>query len=92
MVRMVDDGFAYPDVSDVVKISVEPLEYQMFYLKITNVSPDTLLMPSDGSKQFAPLAPGVWTVSNHMGSLFKPGEMDMAKGLEHPAENNGPAC
>jgi hypothetical protein len=87
LVRMADDGFVYPDVSDVVKITIEPIESHMFYLRITNVSSDTLLLPSDGSKQFAPLAPGVWTVSKQMGTLFNDGHMDMGKGLEHLAED-----
>lgn len=87
MVRVVDDGFMYSNVSNVVKITLEPLQSHTFYLKITNVSSDTLLIPSDGSKQFALLAPGVWTVSEQAGPLFNSGHMDMGKGLEHLAED-----
>jgi len=47
-------------------------------------------MPSDGSMQAAPMAPGTWVVHTNGGPLFTSGDVDRGKGLEALAEDGIP--
>ncbi|MBD3374560.1 T9SS type A sorting domain-containing protein [candidate division KSB1 bacterium] len=87
IVRLVDDRFGYPSIDQVIRVTLEPLKAESFTLQITNISSDTLLMPSDGSKQPVPLSPGVWAVHTAPAPIFMNGEPDREDGLEHLAED-----
>ncbi len=91
LVRLVDDGFTYPQVSDVIKVSITSSMAIPFSVKIENVSTDSTLKPSDGSMQFIPFAPGVWALHGQPGALFTAGQADYGLGLEGIAEDGNPA-
>lgn len=65
-------------------------DYATFTVRIENVSNDSTLRPSDGSKQFVPLSPGVWTVHDADGPLFTAGQPDRGDGLEAISEDGSP--
>ncbi len=90
-VRLVDDGFTYPALSDVLSLTVTPLESVSFNVRIENVSTGTTLQPSDGSMQAVPMSPGVWVVHADEAPLFTTGEADRGRGLEGIAEDGNPA-
>ncbi len=89
-VRMVNDGFTYPSVSEVLRVSIDSENAPMFTVRIENVSTDSTLTPSDGSKQAVPLTPGVWVVHSAPAPLFSDGEPDRGEGLEAQAEDGAP--
>ncbi len=89
-VRLVDDGFTYPPVTDVIKVTITSVLTTPFTVRIESVSTGTTLQPSDGSMQAVPLSPGVWAVHNEAGPLFTSGEVDRGDGLEAIAEDGGP--
>ncbi len=90
-VRLVNDGFTYPDVADVIRLTINPVIPVPFTVRIENVSSATALMPSDGSEQPVPQSPGVWAVHNSSGPLFRSGQPDRGAGLEAIAEDGNPA-
>jgi hypothetical protein len=90
LVRLVSDGFAYPDVSDVLRVTVNEIEPVSFTVRIENVSNEMTLMPSNQDNQAVPLSPGVWAVHNVAGPIFTPGEADRGDGLEAIAEDGMP--
>ncbi len=90
-VRLVNDTFTYPDVSEVVRLSIIPMVPVSFTVRIENVSNDSTLRPSDGSKQPVPLSPGVWSVHNSRGPLFTVGTADRGDGLEAISEDGDPS-
>ena len=89
-VRLVNDGFTYPDVASVIKVTIAAVQTTPFIIRIENVSNDSTLQPSDGSLQFVPLSPGVWAVHEDPEPLFTPGQPDRGDGLESVAEDGNP--
>lgn len=89
-VRIVNDGFTYPAIDDIIRVTITPLETTSFYVTIVNVSTSETLKPSDGSSQFVPLSPGVWAVHTQASPFFTPGQPDFGEGLEAIAEDGDP--
>ncbi|NIR52792.1 hypothetical protein GWO43_29640, partial [candidate division KSB1 bacterium] len=90
-VRLVNDGFSYPSVSDVIKVTITANSETNFTVRIENVSTGTTLQPSDGSMQAVPLSPGVWVVHTEAEPLFTSGQSDRDEGLEAIAEDGNPS-
>lgn len=90
VVHLVNDGFSYPDLQNIVRITVTPLQTIPFTIRIENVSSSTTLAPSDGSMQAVPLSPGVWAVHSSEAPLFSAGKPDRSWGLEAIAEDGSP--
>ncbi len=65
-------------------------DYATFTVRIENVSTDSTLRPSDGSKQLVPLSPGVWAVHDANEPLFTAGQPDRGDGLEAISEDGSP--
>ena len=88
-VRLVTDAFGnLPEVSDVIRVTLESKGAGMFHLRIENVSTATTLMTSDMmSLPDVPLAPGVWVVHSAENPIFTEGEADRGEGLEGLAED-----
>ena len=81
-VRVVDDGFDYGAVADLIQVNVssEPSDGAfLFTVSIANISATT------------PLAPGVWAVGGGSAALFDEGLADRGDGLEAIAEDGNPA-
>ena len=91
MVRPVNDGYTYPNAADILRISVTPVPVRTFTVRIENVSTGSTLMPSDGSEQAVPVAPGAWAVHTKPAPIFTSGEQDRGKGLEPIAEDGDPS-
>jgi hypothetical protein len=89
-VRLVDDGFTYPAVSDVIAVSITHLGDHLFQVRIEAVSDNMTLMTSMGSVA-VPLAPGVFVVHTGNDPLFSAGTADML-GLEGLAEDGNPGA
>ena len=99
-VRVVDDGFTYPDVTALVKVTIEP---------VMMVGDDDMMAGDDdmmeeavtflvrienvsGSADVPTLfAPGVWVLHSEAGPLFTSGEADGGYGLEALAEDGDPS-
>ena len=86
-VRLVNDGYTYPDLAEVVQITIMPLESQKFDVTIENVSDASTLATSDGGSVPVPMAPGVWAVHTGAAPLFTSGQPDRGLGLEGIAED-----
>ena len=81
-VRMVDDGFDYGEVGNLIAVTITPVESAAgtrFTVNIANLDDST-----------TPLAPGVWAVHAEGAPLFAMGEMDRGEGLEDLAEDGNP--
>jgi hypothetical protein len=92
VVHMVDDGYTYPAVDEVIRVTVEPLEAVPFRVRVLNVSTDATLETSTGESVEVPLSPGVWVVHSSNAPLFSVGSMDRGFGLEAIAEDGDPAA
>ena len=91
-VRQVDDGYAYPDPTDVIAVLLTPLGDGMFRVRVENVSDATTLdIPGDGTTA-VPLSPGVYVVHTAADPLFTAGAADRGEGLEALAEDGDPAA
>jgi hypothetical protein len=90
-VRLVNDGFSYPAVEDVVQASLTHESGTRFQVTITNVSTDGTLVVTGGSVA-VPLAPGVFVVhASDAEPLFSTGVVDQGRGLEALAEDGSAA-
>ena len=58
LVDGMDDGFSYPAVGDVVRVTVTPVDPTPFYVWIENVSAADAVASADSVGQGVPLAPG----------------------------------
>jgi hypothetical protein len=90
-VRLVNDSFTYPDNMKVIRVTLYPHTIMPFTVRIENVSTATTLMPSDGSMQPVPMAPGAWALHSSPGALFTTGETDRGDGLEALGEDGDPS-
>ncbi|MCB1184668.1 spondin domain-containing protein [bacterium] len=91
-VRLVNDGYTYPAVADVIEATLTYDGGGMFTLRIENVSDSSTLMPSSGPSLPVPLAPGVFVVHATADPLFTAGMADAGLGLEAIAEDGDPAA
>ena len=76
---MVDDGFDYGAVTDIITVSITSDGATGFTVTIQNNNDST-----------TPLAPGVWVVHSSAGPLFTDGVADSGDGLEGLAEDSTP--
>ncbi|MEM1134708.1 MAG: spondin domain-containing protein, partial [Bacteroidota bacterium] len=76
-------GFTYPNVSDLIKVTIENPEPSKFTVKIKNVSGASTLS--------GPHSPGVWVVHTASEPLFDQDAPDFGNGLEVIAEDGNPA-
>lgn len=90
-ISQVNDGFSYPAVQEVIKVTVESINSTQFKVRIENISTANTLVTSAGNKP-VPLSPGVWAVHTEPEALFTAGEADRGLGIEEIAEdgNAGP--
>ncbi len=86
-VRLVDDGYTYPDLADILKVTITPVQSVPFTIRLENVSTASTITTSTGQMVPVPLAPGVWVVHAAPAPLFKAGEADRGLGLEGVAED-----
>ena len=87
-VRIATDDFGnLPEVSDVIRVTLDPIGATTFRLAIDNVSGGNTLKTADGVYHPAPLAPGVFVVHTAPYPLFEEGEADYGEGLEALAED-----
>ena len=82
-----NDGFTYPANSDVIRVTITPIEPVTFYGWIENVGPDEAV-----AGQPVPFSPGVWAVHTEIDPLFTVGTMDRGLGLEGIAEDGDPTA
>lgn len=90
-VRLLNDGFTYPAVSAVIRVTITPEAGNEFTVRIENVSTGTTLMTSMGDMLAVPMAPGTWVVHTADNPLFVDGMVDSGMGLEALAEDGDPA-
>ena len=81
-------GFTYPNVADVIGVSIAHDGGTEFTVTITNVSTEGILETSAGNES-VPLSPGVWVVHSNAISFFEPGAAAPA-GIEAIAEDGNP--
>ncbi|MEM6631578.1 MAG: spondin domain-containing protein [Bacteroidota bacterium] len=86
-VRLVDDGFTYPEDSNVIRVTLTPLESEEFTVRIQNVSTTETLVIDDSTTAPVPLAPGSWVLHSEPNPLFTEGEPDRGLGIEEIAED-----
>lgn len=84
-VRLVDDGFTYPMVSDVVEVTLTHMGDNIFQVRIENVSDP--LTTSEMQDVALPLAPGVFVVHTAADPIFTADAADRGEGLEALAED-----
>lgn len=87
-VRLATDEFGnLPEVSDVIRVTLEAIGATTFRLAIENVSDGMTLKTADGAYHPTPLAPGVFAVHTAAYPLFEEGVPDYGEGLEALAED-----
>jgi len=77
-VRLVNDGFTYPDVTDAIQVTITPTSGNEFSVNIACTTDVT------------PLSPGVYVVHGDPNPLFTEGSPDYGDGLERIAEDGNP--
>ncbi len=88
-VRMVSDGYTYPDVGDVIRVTVTPIDTDSLQVtvRIENVSTSATLMLSDGTAKPVPLTYGPAVVYTVPAPFFTTGMPEPGQGLEALAED-----
>jgi hypothetical protein len=77
--------FARPAVADMIRVSLTAGNDRRFTLRIENVSDETALVTSQGSR-IIHVSPAVWALHIAPAPLFDEGAADRGEGLEHIAE------
>ena len=91
-VRMAEDTWNnIPATTDVIRVTVDPIDGTTFRVRIENVSTATTLTSSDASMHPVPLAPGVWVVHTMDDPLFTAGADERGEGLAAIAEDGDPS-
>lgn len=90
IVRIVNDGFPYPNNDAVLSVTVTPLETTDFFVRLQNVSTEATLVIDDNTSAAVPLSPGVWAVHTAAAPLFADASNDRGLGLEEIAEDGSP--
>lgn len=85
------DGFEfdYPDVSEMIKVTITPGEGTEFTVTIEDL-PGAMLSTSEGDVA-APISRGVWVIHNGDNPLYTEGEADLGQGVEAIAEDGDPS-
>ena len=78
-VRLVDDGFTYSAVDQLISVEVSHLGDNEFLVTVSCISDET------------PISPGVYVVHGDPDPLFEEGQPDHGMGLERIAEEGNPA-
>ena len=81
-----NDGFSYPAVSEIITVTITPIEPVTFYAWIENIGADDAV---GGAPSV--LSPGVWAVHTEADPLFTVGTQDRGLGLEAIAEDGDPS-
>ena len=81
-------GFTYPNVADVISVSIAHDGGTEFTVTISNVSTEGILDTSAGAVS-VPLSPGIWVVHSNAVTFFEPGAAAPA-GIEAIAEDGNP--
>lgn len=81
--------FDYPDVSEMIKVSITHVEGTEFTVTIEDL-PGAMLSTSEGDV-VAPISPGVWVVHNGDNPLYTEGSPDLGQGVEAIAEDGNPS-
>ncbi|MFK7844593.1 MAG: spondin domain-containing protein, partial [Rhodothermales bacterium] len=81
-------GFSYPNVADVIQVSIAHDGGTEFTVTIANVSAENSLTTSTGAVT-VPLSPGIWVVHSNAVSFFESGTTAPA-GIEAIAEDGNP--
>ncbi|WP_437898703.1 spondin domain-containing protein [Sorangium sp. So ce124] len=89
-VRLVQDGYTYPAVEEVIQVTVTPEPGNEFTIRITNMSEVGTLMPEGGEPAAVPLSPGLFVVHTKDNPLFTVGQAYPDNGLEAQAEDGNP--
>ncbi|KYF65214.1 spondin domain-containing protein [Sorangium cellulosum] len=89
-VRLVKDGYPYPQVEEVLQVTVTPEPGNEFTIRITNMSEVGTLMPEGGEPAAVPLSPGLFVVHTMEDPLFTIGQANPGDGLEAQAEDGNP--
>ncbi|WP_437968067.1 spondin domain-containing protein [Sorangium sp. So ce260] len=89
-VRLVQDGYTYPAVEEVIQVTVTPEPGNEFTIRITNMSEVGTLMPEGGEPAAVPLSPGLFVVHTMEDPLFTVGQAYPGNGLEAQAEDGNP--
>ncbi|AUX46809.1 hypothetical protein SOCE26_083180 [Sorangium cellulosum] len=89
-VRLVQDGYTYPAVEEVIQVTVTPEPGNEFTIRITNVSEVGTLMPEGGEPAAVPLSPGLFVVHTKEDPLFTVGQAYPRNGLQAQAEDGNP--
>lgn len=76
----VHDGFTYPSVASIIKVTISNNGMTQFTVRI-----------DDLPGAFTPVSPGVWVIHTTDNPIFEPGKMDRGQGLEANAEDGNPA-
>jgi len=75
----VNDGFTYPSVSSIIKVTITNDGGTQFKVRI-----------DDLPGAFTPVSPGVWVIHTADYPIFEPGKLDRGHGLEANAEDGDP--
>ena len=90
-VRRVSDGFDYPEVAEVLRVSVdwvtERFGISWMQIRFENVSTSETLTLSDGTTKGVPVSLGPAVIHFDDGPFFIPGTADRGMGLETLAED-----
>ncbi|MEM7415104.1 MAG: spondin domain-containing protein [Gemmatimonadota bacterium] len=87
-VRLAADTYNnLPDIGDVIRATLTPINDYEFTLRIENLSDAMTLMTSDGATHPVPLSPGVFVVHTGADPLFTVGADERMEGLAAIAED-----
>lgn len=89
-IRLVNDGYTYPNDESVIRVTIMPLPSTQFTVRIENVSTPNTLPIDDETSVPVPLSPGVWALHTAPAPLFTVGAPDRGYGLEAIAEDGNP--
>lgn len=76
----VNDGFTYPTVASVIKVTISNDGSTKFTVRI-----------DDLPGAFTPVSPGVWVIHTADYPIFEPGKLDRGLGLKANSEDGNPA-
>ncbi|CDF78596.1 conserved hypothetical protein [Formosa agariphila KMM 3901] len=79
------EAFDFPEVNDIINVSVTYIEGTQFLISIEDLANATL--STSLGDRVAPLSPGVYVVHGGTNPLFTEGEPDLGQGVENIAED-----
>ncbi len=81
-IRLVDDGFNYPEVNEMLMFTTQSNGGTSFTVRIENIAAADALVLPDSSNAPVLFAPGVFVVHSDGSPLFVSGQVDPSEGLE----------